>query len=64
MKQRDRRRKMAKASMRKLTTNRWPFSIQKLVETWDADVLNEIDNQTTDGQAVYEWAEEYPPLAT
>ena len=50
--------------MRKLTTNRWPFSIQKLIDTWDADVLNEIDNQTTDGQAVYEWAEEYPPLAT
>ncbi len=64
MKQRDRRRKMAKASMRKLTANRWPFSIQKLIETWDADVLNENDHQATDDRTTYEWAEEYPPLAT
>ena len=64
MKQRDRRRKMAKASMRKLTTNRWPFSIQKLIDTWDADVLNEVDHHTPAGRAVKEWAERSPPLAT
>lgn len=64
MKQRDRRRNIAKASMRKLTANRWPFSIQKLIDAWDADVLNEVDRQITDHQPTDEWAEEYPPLAT
>lgn len=52
--------------MRRLTANRWPFSIQKLIDAWDADVLNEVDRQitVTDEQTTHEWAEEYPPLAT